>query len=64
MYEIDSSTWLWLIPLILLELILKGFALWRSGRNNQPAWFVFLLILNTAGVLPALYLLFFQKKKG
>jgi hypothetical protein len=44
------------------ELIWKGIALWKCGRNNQPAWFVFILILNTIGILPIIYLLFFQKK--
>ncbi len=54
--------WAWLLPLILLDLILKGFALWKSGRNNQPYWFVFLLIINSAGILPVIYLIFFDKK--
>lgn len=40
----------------------KGIALWKSGRNNQLAWFIALLILNTLGVLEIVYLLFFQKK--
>jgi hypothetical protein len=55
--------WIWLlIPFFILELILKGYALWRAGRNNQPVWFVFLLILNTVGILPLIYLLFFQRR--
>ena len=44
------------------ELIWKGIGLWKAGRNNQPVWFVFILILNTVGILPIIYLLFFQKK--
>jgi hypothetical protein len=55
-----------LIPVILIlgvwELIWKGIALWKCGRNNQLAWFVSILILNTAGILPILYILFFQNK--
>jgi hypothetical protein len=44
------------------ELIWKGIALWKAGRRNQPIWFLFILILNTAGILPIIYLIFFQKK--
>ena len=58
-----SAGFLALIIIISIwELIWKGIALWRTGRNNQLKWFVALLILNTAGILPILYLLFFQKK--
>jgi hypothetical protein len=54
------------IPVILLlifwALIWKGIALWKTGRNNQLGWFVAILILNTLGILPIIYLFFFQKK--
>jgi len=52
-----------LLPLVVWSLIWKGIALWKTGRNNQLAWFVVILIFNTAGILPIVYLLFFQKKK-
>ena len=39
----------------------KLIALWKSARNNQLAWFVCLAIFNTAGILPILYILLFQK---
>ncbi|MFA5019729.1 MAG: DUF5652 family protein [Candidatus Pacearchaeota archaeon] len=55
---------IWLFLLIAVwELIWKGIALWKTGRNNQLVWFVFILILNTIGILPIVYLLFFQKRK-
>lgn len=54
---------IWLWPALIWTIILKGFGLWRSGRNNQPAWFIAMLILNTLGILPIFYLLFFQPKK-
>jgi len=53
-----------LIILAIWDLIWKGIALWKCGRNNQLAWFVCILILNTVGILPIIYLLFFQKKQG
>jgi hypothetical protein len=51
-----------LVILLLLDLVLKGFALWRAGRNNQLYWFIALLVVNSAGILPAIYLLAFSKK--
>jgi hypothetical protein len=53
-----------IIGLLVWSLIWKGFALWYAGRNNQKAWFIVLLILNTAGILEILYLLFFRKNKN
>jgi len=49
--------------LMLWEGIWKGIALWKAGRNSQLAWFVAIFILNTAGILPILYIYLFQKKK-
>lgn len=46
------------------ELIWKGFALWRAGRNNQPVWFVVLLIVNSFGLLEIIYLLAFQRNNS
>ncbi len=54
--------YLWLIPLIIWSIIWKGLALWKSARNEQKGWYTSLLILNTAGILPIVYLLWFQKK--
>ncbi len=57
-----GSFFLFLIPLIILELFLKGYALWKAARNGQSGWFCFLLVLNTLGILPIVYLAFFQTK--
>ena len=46
-----------IIVLSVWTLIWKGIALWKCGRNNQLAWFIVMLILNTAGILPIIYLL-------
>ncbi len=51
-----------LVLLSIWELIWKGIALWNCGRNNQLSWFVVLLIFNTVGILPIVYLAWFQKK--
>lgn len=52
----------WVLVILLWELIWKGIALWKTGRNNQLKWFIAILILNTVGILPIVYLKFFQKK--
>jgi hypothetical protein len=57
----------WVIPVIVIlaiwEGIWKGIALWRAGRNNHLAWFIVLLILNTAGILEILYIFIWGKEK-
>ena len=53
----------WIYPIIVWTAIWKGIALWKAGRHNQPAWFVVMLILNTVGILPIIYLAFFQGKR-
>lgn len=62
MSSMDTTILIWLIPLIIWELVWKGIALWKAGRNNQIVWFIVILILNTVGILPIIYLIFFQKK--
>ncbi len=52
-----------IIFLFLWELIWKGLALWKSGKNKQLKWFIFIFIFNTLGILPIIYIVFFQKKK-
>lgn len=46
------------------EFIWKAIALWGAARNTQKVWYIFILLFNTAGILPIIYILFFQKKKG
>jgi hypothetical protein len=52
------------IGAVILELIFKAIGLWKAGRNNQLGWFLAIFILNTIGVLPFIYLLFFQRNKN
>ena len=55
--------WMVIAVIIAIDFVLKGIALWKAGNRKDLGWFVALFILNTAGILPAIYLLFFQKKK-
>ena len=50
-----------IILLVIWDGVWKLIALWKSARHNQLAWFICLAIFNTAGILPILYILCFQK---
>ena len=52
-----------LVAVILAAYALKGFALWRAGRNNQRGWFIALLLVNTFGILEVIYLMTVGKKR-
>lgn len=53
----DWNTFGFLIPFTILDLVLKGFALYKSARKGQNIWFVALLVVNSMGILPLIYLL-------
>jgi len=62
---LPPTIYFWFIPLILIDLVLKGMALWHSSRRKQFWWFIALLVVNSVGILPLLYLLIYgvQSKK-
>lgn len=43
---------------------IKGYALWHAARNEQKTWFVFLLIVNSIGILELVYLIWFRADKS
>jgi hypothetical protein len=55
--QIFTSLWL-LIPLMIWDLAWRGTALWKASHRNQLSWFIALLIFNTMGILPIIYLLY------
>jgi len=58
---------IWILPLIIIievfDLVFRGIALWRSAQNKHTAWFVLLLIINSVGILPIIYLILNPKKQ-
>jgi hypothetical protein len=44
------------------SLIWKGIALWKAAKNNDKAWFVALMIINTLGILEIFYIYVFSKR--
>ncbi len=59
------SPWIVILILVLVawSLAWKGVALWKSARNDQTAWFVVMLIVNTLGILEIVYIFAFSKKQ-
>lgn len=52
-----------LIVLVIWEMVWKGLALWKAGKNKDLIWFILILILNTAGILPIIYLIYSNNKE-
>mgnify|MGYP001615321302 CR=1 FL=1 len=66
MYELYQQP-MWMLSLfsllVIWEVAWKGLALWHSAKNKQMAWFVVLLLFNTLGLLPIIYLVWFRPKE-
>jgi len=45
------------------DMVWKGIALWKAGRNGHLAWFVCIFIFNTVGILPIVYIFAFSQRK-
>ena len=66
LFEILTGSFLVLLIIVIAILsliLLKGFALYRAAKKESKGWFWILLIFNTFGILPLLYLIF-SKKAG
>jgi hypothetical protein len=63
-YEQPLLVVLGLLFVSVWALVWRGIALWFAGKNQQKGWFVVMLILNTAGLLPIIYLIWFKPKQA
>jgi hypothetical protein len=61
------TEFMWFIPLIVLlvlwELTLKLLGMWKAARRKELLWFLLIAIINTAGILPLIYLIINKDKK-
>ncbi len=55
-FAIAAVFWIVIIAITIFELIFKAKALWRAARMSDKTWFILLLIFNTAGILPLIYI--------
>jgi len=63
LYQEPTGFFAGIVVVSLWSLVWKGFGLWHSARNKQKRWYVAMLVLNTAGLLPIIYLIWFKPKK-
>jgi len=49
------------IPFVVWSAVWTGLALWHAARRCEKWWFIFFLLVHTAGVVEILYLLFVAK---
>lgn len=58
----------WVLVLLVIvgiwEVVWKGIGLWVSAENKHKGWFIAILIVNSIGILPLIYLVFFEKASG
>lgn len=47
---------------IIWSFVWKGIALWRSAKNNDLAWFIAILLINSLGLLEIFYVFVFSKR--
>lgn len=62
--EISTSQAVLLAIAVVWDMAWKGFALWKSARNNDQLWFIFMVIINSVGILPILYLLLHRQRSS
>lgn len=60
LYQQPFTVLLALLIAGLWTLAWEGVALWHAARNRQKKWFIALLLLNTLGLLPIIYLIWFR----
>ena len=61
-----QESFVWLMPVIIIlviwEAIWKLIALWKAAGNKHLAWFICIALINTAGILPIIYIILHKKK--
>jgi len=61
--QVSTSTIGGLLLISIWVVIWKGLALWHAARNEQNKWFIAILVLNTLGLLPIIYLIWYKPQK-
>lgn len=59
MDSIDKEFVWWIIfftALSLWDLVLRGFAMWRAAEHHDRKWFIAVMLVSSAGILPLIYL--------
>lgn len=51
---------IFILILVFWEMFWKGMALWYSSKKDQKIWFIAILVINSLGLLPIIYLVLFK----
>ncbi len=43
------------------DLVWKGLGMWMASKKNSPTWFIVMLVINSIGILPILYIYVFSE---
>lgn len=62
-FNLGSELLTTVVVLSLWSLPWKGYALWRAARAGHRAWFIVLLIVNTAAILEIIYIFYIAKRR-
>ena len=52
-----------IVALAIWTAVWKAIALWRAGRRADLAWFIVMIIVNTAGILEIVYIFGFSRRR-
>lgn len=63
-YTVTATQMTLFIILLFWELVWTSLALWKAARHSQPFWFAVMLIVNTAGILPIIYLILSRSRRS
>lgn len=60
-----TTPWFWILIIIISiwSMVWKGLGLYKAGNKKDKPWFIAMFLLNTAGILPMIYLYLKRKKK-
>lgn len=59
------STFLGLfVVLVIWSAVWKAVAMWYAARNGDKPWYIFILILNTVGILEIIYIFAVHRPKN
>ena len=63
LYNHPKLFFIGLTIVMIWTLVWKGIGLWYAGKHRQKVWFIAMLVLNTAGLLPIIYLVWFKPRE-
>jgi len=57
---IDVAIPTWVYPILIWTIAWEAVAAWKAARKGHLIWFVVFFVVNTIGILPIVYLAWFQ----